>query len=292
MHTPASVTGHIIGSSYLASDSTDGAHGYQMKPVLSIVLGATVLHQKMTEIWKLIGKLQTQLQRKRRTAAESSCWQHRVQLSVLFTTSFAFPGLVAGACQCRGIIALILCFGWLTSPWCCRRLSALWIGRQCNPRLIHQCDGDYNPDTIAEHQINPQIEPVVSRQILASCQPLWSKCHPTYNTSHNTFIIKEPGANKFFGNWEKHMKMSHLQVFSGTYTVMVVWKHLSKRYHWIQTSTTWSNLPVDHSMPIYLPAKYNEKLRYCTDRAMFRVIVYFAKSLVVIVVSGMQLTIA
>lgn len=47
------------------------------------------------------------------------------------------------------------------------------------PWLNKQQNRNDNPDSIEKDEVNPQVKEVVSLKILATCQPLWAKCHPS-----------------------------------------------------------------------------------------------------------------
>lgn len=56
------------------------------------------------------------------------------------------------------------------------------------PGLPHQVEGNYDPETIEEDEVNPEMKEVVCGQSFTTRQPLRAKCHPTYKTTYNVHV--------------------------------------------------------------------------------------------------------
>ena len=48
-----------------------------------------------------------------------------------------------------------------------------------SPGLPQHVDRQDDPESVEEDQVDPEIQEVVRRQVLTSCQPFWTKCHPS-----------------------------------------------------------------------------------------------------------------
>ena len=53
-----------------------------------------------------------------------------------------------------------------------------------DPGVVHEGEGDDDPQHVEEDKVDPQVEGVVCHQRLASGQPFRTECHPSWNSSH------------------------------------------------------------------------------------------------------------